>query len=161
MPYIAYDKNREGVIVGRFTKKETANKYHLPHIEITVLEFEQVSKDINNYQVIGNKLVALERNFTNFTKVKSVNHSRRNTAIKISEPILVNGFLYTPDSAFQQNLSICLSISSIDKDHTAFLWCLFDKVWEFRQHSVYELLEIAKALNSRRESKSQELYKNL
>lgn len=168
MPFVSYDPNTPGEfkrIKGRFTKENIVRAKTQSYVEVDHVTFEQVSADPNNYSVqvsdSGIKLVANERSINNFTKAKAIAEDKKASKAVIAGTLEVDGRVYDPNPAFQQNLSNALGIMGIDNKYVTHLWCRLGDKWEFVEHDSEMCAAVAKAFDQRRIQQSKELYQNL
>jgi len=161
--YISYDPNRSGSnITGIYTTKELAKTTDV--ILISGLEVDQYKAAPNNFRVDEQKrFVRIDRNQGNNTLSKTVAKEREMSKDEILQPIKVTldslDFEYIPDISMQLNLMTCLHLTLAEPDAKCKLWCKSSNGdWTFREHSYEQLVIVAKAINARRESISENTY---
>ena len=160
MPFLHYnpDITNRSNVRGIYTTQDRAKK---PFIQISEHQLAKFKEDPNQYTVVGGKLELVDEQFSNFTKAKAINIERKQAKQTIIASLEVGNYVYTPDAAFQQNISMLLGIHAMDSEYVSRLWCkdLDSDTWSLIDHSGQMILEIAKAFNERREQISELLYK--
>lgn len=161
MPYLHYKEDvKEGSnIRGVYSSTKGVKE---PFIQISESQLTDYKADPNNFTVINGALKAIEHQFSNFTKAKAIQAERKQTKQSIVGPLEVSGYVYNPDAAFQQNLSVVLGICALDPDYLCCFWCKETGTdeWKFLDHDKSMVLAVAKAFNERREQNSEALHKN-
>lgn len=160
MPFVHFNPeitNRSN-IRGIYTIESRAKN---PYVSISEKQLQEVKKDPNRFAVVDGKLELVDEHFSNFTKAKAISIERKQAKQRINKDLEVGNYIYVPDSAFQQNISLLLGIHAMDSEYVSRLWCREreSNEWRFIDHNGQMILEIAKAFNERREQTSELLYK--
>lgn len=161
--YVSYDPNRSGSnITGIYSSKELAKTTEV--ILISGLEVDQYKAAPNEFRVDENKrFIRINRDIGNKAQSYTVAKERELSKDEILQPIKVSldklEFEYIPDISMQLNLMTGLHLTLAEPKAKCKLWCKSSNGdWMFREHSYEQLVLVAKAINARRESISENTY---
>lgn len=161
MPFVHYDKaiTHRTNVKGIYTTTPPAGLE--PIVEVDQRSIELFKRNPNAYLVKDDRLVRIEETNGNFKKEQAVRQGKNQTKLDILSPLEFDSHVYNVDSAFYDNIALCLGIVALDKEHVCKLWAknVSTDEWIFLDHDKVKLLELAKALNTRRQDSSEKLYR--